>query len=447
MTRTVDRRRARARRRRSRRPARRPRARGRRHPRPLRRRHRPPRRGRAPARRARGAEPGEPPADARGAVPPSLRRRAARTRRSSRTASTTRGVTTTDASFTATAPLTRFALRRDRVRIVVWIAAIVLLVVSTVASVKGLYPNQAELDKAAQASEDNAAAIIFNGPPQNLDTVGGQVAFQTGTFGLDPDGPDERLHARPVDAWRRGGRAGSELLRSLPVGPHALSAAAMITVAAMNVVTGVLVTLDAPRARPARRRFGRVRALVHALRAAARRDHRGRRADHREHPGRVRHRRLGARRVVRAARDRRRRRRHDLVAVTDRLGAEDTPVRRRDVVAVPDHHRRDRVCSRGSRSPCRAGATSAPGSSRRAPARRAPRRRSARPLGLATRLQRGSVIGWSAGCSCSPSRTARSPTRSTSSCRTTRRSPTSSPRRATAPSSSSTSRCRSGSSR
>ena len=35
----------------------------------------------------------------------------------------------------------------------------------------------------------------------------------------------------------------SELLRSLPVGEHALPAAALVTVAAMNVVTGALVTI------------------------------------------------------------------------------------------------------------------------------------------------------------------------------------------------------------
>ena len=198
---------------------------------------------RAPARRARGAQPGEPPADARGAVPPPLRRRA-RARDGLAGPEATTSVTTTDAAFTGVGPLTRFALRRDRVRIAAcgsprsscsWS--------STVASVKGLYPNQAELDTAAAASEDNAAAIIFNGPPQGLDTVGGQVAFQTGTFGLDRDGADERLHARPADPGRGGGR---------PLGAAALAArsdrtrspaAALITVAAMNVVAGALVTL------------------------------------------------------------------------------------------------------------------------------------------------------------------------------------------------------------
>ena len=145
--------------------------------------------------------------------------------------------------FTATAPLTRFALRRDRVRILVWIASIVILVVTTVASIKGLYPNQLELDKAAKASAGNAAAIVFNGPPLNLATVGGEVAFNMGTFGLILMGlMSVFMLGRLTRGEEESGR--SELLRALPVGPHALSAASMITVAAMNIVTGALVILS-----------------------------------------------------------------------------------------------------------------------------------------------------------------------------------------------------------
>jgi ABC-2 type transport system permease protein len=138
--------------------------------------------------------------------------------------------------------LTRFVVRRDRLRMFLWIAAIVLVVVATVGSIKGLYPNQAELDKAARASEDNVAAIIFNGPPQGLDTVGGQVAFQTGSFGLVLMG---LMSIFMIGHMTRGeeeaGR--SELLGSLPVGQHALAASALSTVAAMNVVAGALVAL------------------------------------------------------------------------------------------------------------------------------------------------------------------------------------------------------------
>ena len=146
------------------------------------------------------------------------------------------------ATFTATGRLTRFTVRRDRVRIVVWVAAVVLLVASTVASVKGLYPTQADLDAAAAASRDNAAAIIFNGPAQSLDTVGGQVAFQTGTWGLIVMGlMSVFMLGRLTRGEEEAGRA--ELVRSLPVGLHAPAAAAMITVATMNVVAGALVAV------------------------------------------------------------------------------------------------------------------------------------------------------------------------------------------------------------
>jgi ABC-2 type transport system permease protein len=157
-----------------------------------------------------------------------------------------------DGALTGLAPLTRFAVRRDRVRIVVWIAAIVLLVLSTAGSVKGLYPTQADLDQAAKASEDNVAAIIFNGPPQGLDTVGGQIAFQTGSFGLILMGLMSLfMLGRMTRGEEEAGR--SELLRSLPIGAQSLPVAAMVTVAAMNVVTGALVTvmliaLDLPTA-------------------------------------------------------------------------------------------------------------------------------------------------------------------------------------------------------
>ncbi len=282
-------------------------------------------------------------------------------------------MTATDASFTATAPLTRFALRRDRVRILVWVTAIVLLVVSTVASVKGLYPNQVELDKAAQASEDNAAAIVFNGPPQNLATVGGQVAFQTGTWGLILMGlMSVFMLGRLTRGEEEAGRA--ELLRSLPVGPHAPPAAAMITVAGMNVVAGGLVTialvaLDLPVAGSVAfglsfTCFGLLLAATTSVAAQITENTRVVYA----------HRRIGPGRLLRAPRHRRHRRRDGLLAVADRMGAEDPPLRGRGVVAVPDHHRRRPVCSPGSRSRCHAGATWVPVSSSPEPARPMPRR-------------------------------------------------------------------------
>jgi ABC-2 type transport system permease protein len=144
-------------------------------------------------------------------------------------------------TLTGTAALTRFALRRDRVRIAVWIAAIVLLVLTTAASTKGLYPTQADLDRAAVASQDNPAALAFNGPAVALDTMGGQIAFQVGAVGLVVVGLMALLMVgRLTRTEEESGRL--ELIRSMGVGRHAPLASGLIVVSAVCIVVGVLVT-------------------------------------------------------------------------------------------------------------------------------------------------------------------------------------------------------------
>jgi len=141
-----------------------------------------------------------------------------------------------------TTTLIRFILRRDRVRILVWVGAIAALVVLTAASVKGLYPTQADLDEAAAATHDNAGAIAFNGPDQALDTIGGQVAFQVGTIGLIAVALMSTFMAgRETRAEEEAGRL--DLVRAMAVGRHAPAAAALIVVAGMNLVLGALVML------------------------------------------------------------------------------------------------------------------------------------------------------------------------------------------------------------
>ncbi|HEV7760271.1 MAG TPA: hypothetical protein VGO78_14820 [Acidimicrobiales bacterium] len=145
--------------------------------------------------------------------------------------------------LTGAGTLTRFVLRRDRVRIVVWMAAITLLVLSTAASVKGLYPTQADLDEAAQATHGNAAAIAFNGPDQALDTVGGQVAFQIGAFGLVVVAlMGVFMVGRETRAEEESGRL--ELVRAMGVGRHAPTAAALVVAGGMSLIVGALVTLS-----------------------------------------------------------------------------------------------------------------------------------------------------------------------------------------------------------
>ena len=159
----------------------------------------------------------------------------------------TRGVVN---DLVGTGSLTHLIARRDRVRIVVWVLAIAGLVYITAASTIGLYPTQADLDKAAEAARDNPAALAFNGPDVALDTLGGQVAFQIGAVGLTLVGLMSLLMvSRLTRGEEDSGRL--ELVRSMPVGRRAPIAAAVWVVAAMNIAVGALtavslIVLDLP---------------------------------------------------------------------------------------------------------------------------------------------------------------------------------------------------------
>ncbi len=165
----------------------------------------------------------------------------------------------------------------------------------------------------------------------------------------------------------------------------------MLTVAAMDVVIGVLVALSLLAPGPARRPARSCSALSFALVGLVLRGrHAGGRAGEREHARRVRHRRRGARRVVRAAGGRRHRRRHGLVALADRLGAEDPAVRGRacggrSSCSSRAHRRARRRRGRARR----AGGTSAAASSRPGPDARTRRRAWAGPSALATAAAAG----------------------------------------------------------
>jgi ABC-2 type transport system permease protein len=144
-------------------------------------------------------------------------------------------------ALTGTVALTRFILRRDRIRILIWIAAIVVLAALTAVGTKGLFPTQAALDQTAAATQHNAAAIAFNGPAQGLNTVGGQVAFQFGAGGMVLVALMSLfMVGRLTRGEEEAGRL--ELVRSLPVGIHANTLGGALTVAGMNVAVGVLTT-------------------------------------------------------------------------------------------------------------------------------------------------------------------------------------------------------------
>jgi ABC-2 type transport system permease protein len=142
-----------------------------------------------------------------------------------------------------TAALIRLTLRRDRIRIVIWVVSIALLVFLTVVGMKSLFPTQASIDQAAAASQHNAGAIAFNGPAQGLDTLGGEIAFQVGAFGMVIVAlMSIFMIGRLTRGDEEAGRL--ELVRSLPVGIHAPALAALLVVVAMNVAVGVLSSIS-----------------------------------------------------------------------------------------------------------------------------------------------------------------------------------------------------------
>ena len=96
----------------------------------------------------------------------------------------------------------------------------------TVASTKSLYPTPESLREVAAVTEDNPAALRPERPPIALDTLGGQVAYQTGAAALTAVGlMSLLLTSRLTRGEEDSGRL--ELIRAAPVGRDAPLAAAV----------------------------------------------------------------------------------------------------------------------------------------------------------------------------------------------------------------------------
>jgi ABC-2 type transport system permease protein len=139
-----------------------------------------------------------------------------------------------------TTRLTRLVLRRDRVRIALWIIAIAGFVVVAASGIKGAFPTASDLEAGAIAVSNSASQIALNGPAQGLDTLGGRVAFEVWNFGLIGVALMSLLMVgRHTRAEEESGR--TELVRAMPVGRHAPAAAALAVVAGMNLAVGSAV--------------------------------------------------------------------------------------------------------------------------------------------------------------------------------------------------------------
>ncbi|MDG4830238.1 ABC transporter permease [Solwaraspora sp. WMMD1047] len=149
-------------------------------------------------------------------------------------------------SLAGTGPLIRFILRRDRIRIPVWVGAITMFCLSSVAALPGLYPT-AESRQARAELMENPSAKIFTGPGHGLDdyTLGAMTANEMFAFtALAVALMNVLLVVRHTRAEEETGRA--ELIRAAVVGRQAGTAATLIVAAGVNLVLGGLLAVGLP---------------------------------------------------------------------------------------------------------------------------------------------------------------------------------------------------------
>jgi len=140
--------------------------------------------------------------------------------------------------FAGTGQLVRLALRRDRIRIPVWVVALSGLTYATAVSEEGLFETQAAIDAYAALAENSPVTVAFAGPPIGLNTIAGIVVYEMSLMAiLGVSLMAILMMSRHTRAEEESGR--SELLRGTETGRHAGAAAALITTSLACVLVGV----------------------------------------------------------------------------------------------------------------------------------------------------------------------------------------------------------------
>ena len=141
-----------------------------------------------------------------------------------------------------TAELVRLNLRRDRVVIAVCVAAFVALTLVTTSSLDRLYPTRAERVSLAATIVDNPAISAVRGSPRELETLGGLVTFQIGVlFSVFVALISLLLVVRHTRGDEEAGRA--ELVLATATGRYAPTTAALIVVAGADLLIAAGVTV------------------------------------------------------------------------------------------------------------------------------------------------------------------------------------------------------------
>lgn len=139
--------------------------------------------------------------------------------------------------------LVRLILRRDRLRLAIWVGALVALTYGSAAAVARTYDTPAEIASYAVNIGGSPASIAISGPPIALDTIGGILVLETSLTVLI--GVALMVIFTVVRHTRAEEEAGrTELLVSTVVGRHAGVAAAVLVSVLAGILVGAGVTVS-----------------------------------------------------------------------------------------------------------------------------------------------------------------------------------------------------------
>lgn len=147
-------------------------------------------------------------------------------------------------ALTASGRLIRLVLRRDRLRLALWTGGLVALVVVSGVSLLDVYPDAAAIRSYVEVVGGNPALAAFSGPGYGFDdpNIGVVLVNETQVFGCLGTALMSIFlivrHTRAEEDVER-----TDLLRSGVVGRHATTTAAVVVVAAANIGIGVLAAL------------------------------------------------------------------------------------------------------------------------------------------------------------------------------------------------------------
>jgi ABC-2 type transport system permease protein len=150
-------------------------------------------------------------------------------------------------SIAGATTLVRFVLRRDRVRLTVWVVSIAIVVLGSVASFSQTYPTAADRQARIGVLQGSAAASLFVGPGYGAEhyTFGAMTANEMLPLTvLVVALMSIFLVVRHTRAEEDAGRA--ELIRSTMVGRQAAATAALVELGLANLAVFVLLAAGLP---------------------------------------------------------------------------------------------------------------------------------------------------------------------------------------------------------